>query len=519
MLSDLLGLGDELLEQGEVDGLRTLNGVAERTVPDVLRQSADGAGNAEEHGVEVGLGEAIVVKHAAGVGVDVGPGVLGLAVLGEHVRNNLVDEGHELEQLVVGHVLLSEDALGGVAGVRLAEDGVAEAGDDLTRVESVPSELAHGVLVEALAGVDELLLRAQSPVKHLLVGETVERARETGHTGREGEVGVRERGAHKADGVRGNVATLVVGVDGEVETHVLVEGVLGLLLVDPALHRGLAPSAEADHAVERGGHVERGVGVGGGAVAVRVVVDHGGDLGELGDDVEGVLERGAPVVLLVDGVVLLSEDRVGLERGNGGDELGHGVGLLGEGRDDVLEVGGDLGALVEVLAEELNLGLGGDLTGHEVPEGRLGEGLALRESGARNAGESGLELGDGLATVADTLVGVKDGSLPEHALNTAHATGELADGDGVDDLLAVGLVEGGELLAALGDHLGHARLEQVGVARGRGHHGGLDGLGHADSVLQHIGFYYNKRMGGRNKDGNVGEVSVYVVTDGFRGIQ
>jgi len=65
------------------------------------------------------------------VGVHVGPGVLGLALLQQHVGHDLVELSHHLEQRVVGQVLQSKLPLAGVAGVRLPQDGVAVTGDNL----------------------------------------------------------------------------------------------------------------------------------------------------------------------------------------------------------------------------------------------------------------------------------------------------------------------------------------------------------------------------------------------------
>jgi hypothetical protein len=103
------------------------------------------------------------------VGVDVGPGVLGLAGSEEDVRDELVELADELEELVVGEVLERELALGGVTGVGLAEDGVTVTRDDLTTVESLPDELLDGLVRSVLA---DLGLHARDPVEDLLVSKT-----------------------------------------------------------------------------------------------------------------------------------------------------------------------------------------------------------------------------------------------------------------------------------------------------------------------------------------------------------
>ena len=103
--------------------------------------------------------------------VDVGPGVLGLAVLGEDGGDELVELGGELDQGVLGEVAEGELALAGVPGVGLAEDSVAVAGDDAARVEGGP-EVGVDVLV-CIAGRDGVL-HLEDPAEDLLGGEATE---------------------------------------------------------------------------------------------------------------------------------------------------------------------------------------------------------------------------------------------------------------------------------------------------------------------------------------------------------
>lgn len=63
-------------------------------------------------------------QHPA-VGVHVGPGVLGLALLQQHVGHDLVELSHQLEHGIVGKVLQCKLALAGVTRVGLPQDGVA----------------------------------------------------------------------------------------------------------------------------------------------------------------------------------------------------------------------------------------------------------------------------------------------------------------------------------------------------------------------------------------------------------
>ena len=162
VLCELVHLGAIACKDGAVD--------------DELGKDTKGAGNAEQDGVVVLLGEAVVLEEDTGVGIDVREGVLGLAVLGEDTRSDLVDLGDEVEHGVLGEVLESELALADVAGVGLAEDGVAVTGNDTAGVEGVPEVLLDVLVREVRADAG---LHLGEPVEDLLVGKTVERTSET----------------------------------------------------------------------------------------------------------------------------------------------------------------------------------------------------------------------------------------------------------------------------------------------------------------------------------------------------
>lgn len=84
---------------------------------------------------------AYLQQHAA-VGVHVGPGVLGLALLQQHVGDDLVELGHQFEHGVVGKVLHGELPLAGVTRVGLPQDGVPVTGDHLA--ETPESRVSGG---------------------------------------------------------------------------------------------------------------------------------------------------------------------------------------------------------------------------------------------------------------------------------------------------------------------------------------------------------------------------------------
>lgn len=388
--SHLQSSANELGISLSAERLGPLDGGADGTVNDELGKDTERAGHTEEDGVVALLGEAVVLEEDTGVGIDVGVGVLGLAVLGENAGSDLVDLADELEHGVVGQVLLGELALGDVAGVGLAEDGVAITGDDLTGLEGGPEVVLDGLVAEVVANG---LLHSLEPDKHLLVGETVERTGKTIETSSQGEVGGAESGTNQVGGVCADVATLVVGVDGKVETHQLNE----VLVVGEA---------------ELVGQVVRVVLVllngGNAAILVDIAVDLGGNGGELGNEVHGVLEGVLPVLSLLHALSIgLGELRLALESSDGEGELGHGVEVGGAAVDELLDELGDIGTGGPVGRQIANLLFGGNLAGQEKPEETLRKGL-LATGGL---GKDILALGDGLAAETDTLLRVEDGAL------------------------------------------------------------------------------------------------------------
>lgn len=290
---------------------------------------------------------------------------------------------------------------------------MAVAGDDTTGVEGIPEVLGDGLIAEVVAND---LLHLGEPVQHLLVGQAVERAGETVETSGQGQEGRAEGRADQVGGVGADVAALVVGVDGEVETHELNEV-------------GVAAEAELV------GKVERVVLVlldsGDLAALEDVLVDAGSDGGELGNEVHRVLESVAPVVALVHTLGVGAGERRGLlESGDGHGELGHRVEVGRAAVDELLNELGDLGAGSPVGRQVANLLLSRDLASQEKPEETLGEGLLA----AGSLGEELLTFGNGLATETDTLLSIEDGTLPHEALDATGTAIYLVEGDLVDDL-------------------------------------------------------------------------------------
>lgn len=346
-----LKLGHDLGPLLRAEGLGALDGRADCAVDDELREDTDGAGNTEEDGVVAGLGEAVVLEEDTGVGIDVGEGVLGLAVLGEDTWGDLVDLADQLEHGVVWEVLLGKLALGHVAGVSLAENGVAVTGDDLAGVEGGPEVVGDGLVGQIVADGS---LHLGEPVEDLLVGKTVERAGETVQASGKGEEGGGEGRADQVSGVGADVATLVVGVDGEVESHQLNEGLV---------------VAEAELVGKVEGVILVLLDWGNLSILVDVLVDSSSDGWELCNQVHRVLVCVSPVLLLVDALgVCLGERRLVLESVDGNRELSHWVEGGWAAVDQLLNELGDVGAGSPLGRQVADLLLGWDLTGQEQPE-------------------------------------------------------------------------------------------------------------------------------------------------------
>ncbi|KAL7546214.1 hypothetical protein ACHAWF_009554, partial [Thalassiosira exigua] len=348
----------------------------QRPIPVQLTQSSHGPRHPEQHRVVPKLGEAVVPQQHARVGVDVGVRVANLPVLGQDPRHDLVDGVDDLEEGIVGHVLQPELALAGVSGVGLAEDGVAVARDDLLGVERLPREFGDGVGVHFFSLLVELGLEGLDPLEDLLVREAVEGTGQRVEARGVREVRIREGGSHEVGGVRRGVASLVIGVDAEVEAHELVEA--GVVV--------------PEHPGEISGVVEGGV-LGDDAVEVDVAVDGGGDLGDDREDVEDVLERVLVVLVLGHAIGVRLRELTRRLRGVQPDgKLGHGVHVLRqavEQGDDVIGQRARPG--VQLRRQAVDLLLRGHFRSEQEPDERLEEGLAV----PRLAGEGGEDLRDG----------------------------------------------------------------------------------------------------------------------------
>lgn len=296
---------------------------------------------------------------------------------------------------------------------------------------------------------------------------------ETLETGRVGKEGVAESRANQVGGVGRDVTTLVVTVKGEVETEEVLE-VLVLL------------AALAKHGSVVVGPILVEVNLGGESTAavVGVLVDLGGNGGQLSQQGDGVIKGRLPVVSLVEALLVgLGELGLVVEGRDGHGELGHGVEVLGEVVKHLGDEGGDLGLLGELARELADLVGGGDLAGEEEPEHGLGKHLSTSLA----LGKLLLAVLDGAAMEADTLVGVEDGTLPDHGLEATHTAESVFNLDLANDLVAVGL-DLLEELALGGDDLLEGGLE-IGFGGGVGTDTGESGAGGLlDRVLAFVLF-------------------------------
>ena len=331
--------------------LWSLDGSTDCAVNDELGKDTNGAGDTKENSVVVGLGQSIVLQEDSRVGIDIGVGVLGLSVLSQDTRGNLVDLADELEHGVIGEMLLSKGPLGHVAGVGLAENGVAISRNNLARLKGGPQVVTDGFVAEIVANRS---LHFGEPVQHLLVSETVEGAGKTIKTSGEGEHGGAESASNQVGSVGADIATLVVSVDGEVQSHQLDK----VLVVAKAQ---LVGKVEAVVLILLDGSDL--------SALENVLVDPGGDRRELCDQVHRILEGVSPVFGLLHALgVGLGKGGFVLESVDSDGELCHWVKVAWAAVDQLLNKFGDVRTGGPFGREVADLLLAGDFASQQKPE-------------------------------------------------------------------------------------------------------------------------------------------------------
>lgn len=249
------------------------------------------------------------------------------------------------------YAYLSECALSHVTGIGLSENGVAISRNNLASLKSGPEVIGDSLVAKIVANGS---LHLCEPVQDFLIGKTVERTSKTVETSSDREHGGAESRTNQVSSVCADVATLVVGVDGEVESHQFDEVVV------------LAET-------ELVGEIERVILVfldrGNLSTLEDVLVDSGSNCGELGNQVHGILEGVAPVFGLLHSLsIRLSERRFVLKSGDSEGELCHWVEVAWASVDEFLDEFGNFGTGGPLGGEVADLLLAGNLTSQEEPE-------------------------------------------------------------------------------------------------------------------------------------------------------
>lgn len=182
----------------------------------------------------------------------------------------------------------------------------------------------------------------------------MKRTGKTVKTSSQREVRRAESTADKVSGVSAHVTTLVIRVDGQVETHqlnkVLVVAKSELVSQVESIVLVLLNSSDF-------------------AVLEYVAVNARSDRGKLGDEVHGVFESVLPVFLLVDALgVGLGEQRFMLQSSHSEGELSHGVKIAGAAVNELLDKLGDVRASGPFSGQVADLLLAGDFSSEQEPE-------------------------------------------------------------------------------------------------------------------------------------------------------
>ena len=161
----------QLQQALQVDTLRPLDRQPQRAIPDQLGQRSQAARDAKGGGVVERFVEAVVVEEHAGAAVDVGEGVLRLAVFLQHAGRDLAVSLDEPEDGVLGDFGAGggEFHEGFEAWVRFPQHGVSVAGDHLAGLQGRPEVIFHVGVGE---GGPDLGLHFEDPAEDFLRCET-----------------------------------------------------------------------------------------------------------------------------------------------------------------------------------------------------------------------------------------------------------------------------------------------------------------------------------------------------------
>lgn len=240
-----------------------------------------------------------------------------------------------------------------------------------------------------------------------------------------------------------DITTFVIRVDGEVKAHQLIEFVI------------LRETKQLGQVVTIILILVNGRKL---AILVNVAVDTTSNVGELGNQIHGILKGRVPVIFLVNTLVVgLGELRFMLKSVDSQRELRHGMKSLGASVNDFLHKLGNVRASSPLSRELLDLLLSGDFTSEQEPEERFGQGFLTTIS----SGQFLLALGDGLATETNTFISIKDRSFPDKTLDTTHTTVSHVNGDFTENIVTMLGLESLDLLLLLRNKFGEALLQRL----------------------------------------------------------
>ncbi|KAH3662858.1 hypothetical protein OGATHE_004434 [Ogataea polymorpha] len=205
-------------------------------------------------------------------------------------------------------------------------------------------------------------------------------------------------------GVCRHVTTLVVGVNGQIQSHKFKELWVGAV----TKHVGKVSTV-----------VQAGVHGGNLTVLEHVSVDSGGDDWQLGQKLDGVFVGVLPVLFFVDTCcICLGELGLRLQSSHSNRELGHRV-QSGRGSvDDLFNMLWQFRSGSELLRKSLGLGGRRDLTGQQEPEKGLWKWL-LTALGLR---ELLLNVRNGSSSEPNSFQRIQNRAFPDQTLDTSHTT-------------------------------------------------------------------------------------------------
>lgn len=220
-----------------------------------------------------------------------------------------------------------------------------------------------------------------------------------------------------------DVTTFVIRVDGEVETHQFNKVLVAL---------------EAQELGEVVRVILVGLNLSELTILVDVTVDTSSNLGELGNQIHGILKGRIPVLRLVNTFsVSLGELRIVLKSIDSERELRHGVKSLGTTVNEFLNEFRNVRTSSPFSRERLDLFVSRDLTGNEQPEERFRKRLTTLFGTRKGL----LTIRNGQTTETDTLLSIEDGTFPNKTLDTTHTTIGLVESNLTKNLGTILLLE------------------------------------------------------------------------------